>query len=122
MSGLFEFLERVKEKPGMYLGTASVTHLRLFLVGYRFARAELNIPSSDEEADFYRNFQPWLQIRLRVYTTNSWDKIILIQSANEKEAFHAFFVLLDEFRQRDKSQDIDPILVESPSKNTEKVA
>ena len=122
MGGLFEFLERVKEKPGMYIGTTSVTHLRLFLVGYRFARAELNISSSDEEIDFYRNFQPWVQKKMRVYTTNSWDKIILIQSANEKEAFHAFFVFLDEFRQRDKSQDIDPILVESSSSNIEKVA
>jgi hypothetical protein len=122
MGGLFEFLDRVKEKPGMYLGIASVTHLRLFLVGYRFARSELNITSNDEEVDFYRNFQPWLQKRLRVYTTNSWDKIILIQSANEKEAFQSFFVLLDEFCQRDKSQDIDPILVKSSSTNTEKVA
>ena len=122
MGGLFEFLDRVKEKPGMYLGTASVTHLRLFLVGYRFARAELNITSSDEEVDFYRNFQPWLQKKLRVYTTNSWDKIILIQSANEKEAFQSFFVFIDELRQRDKSQDIDPIRVESSSNATEKVA
>jgi hypothetical protein len=48
--------------------------------------------------------------------------IILIQSANEKEAFPSFFVFLDEFRQRDKSQDIDPILVESSSNATEKVA
>ena len=123
MGGLFEFLERVKEKPGMYLGTASVTHLRLFLVGYRFAAiAELNITSSDEEVDFYRNFQPWLKKRLRVYTTNSWDKIILIQSANEKEAFQSVFVFLDEFRQREPSEDIDPILVESSSNATKKFA
>ncbi len=48
--------------------------------------------------------------------------IILIQSANEKEAFPSLFAFLDEFRQRDKSQDIDPILVASSSNATEKVA
>lgn len=122
MGGLFEFLDRVKEKPGMYLGTASVTHLRLFLVGYRFARAELNISSSDEEVDFYRNFQPWLQKRLRVYTMNSWDKMLLLQSANEPEAFQLFFALLNEFRQRDSNQDPGSMSLESSSTDTEKVA
>jgi hypothetical protein len=63
MGSLFELLTKIQAKPGMYLGSASVTNLRLFLVGYRFARGELKIPSTDDEIDFYRNFQPWLQIK-----------------------------------------------------------
>ena len=123
MGSLFELLEKIQAKPGMYLGSASVTNLRLFLVGYRFARGELKIPSTDEEIDFYRNFQPWLQIQLNVRTTNSWDKIILIQSINEQEAWQSFFNLLDDFRKRDKSQDIEPMVVNVSSlENVEKVA
>lgn len=86
MSTLFDLLEKIKTKPALYLGTVSISNLRMFILGYRFARSELNITSTEIESDVYKNFQP-----------------------------------LDEFLQRDKSQDIDPILVES-SKQAEKVA
>jgi hypothetical protein len=46
----------------------------------------------------------------------------LLTCIDEKAAFDYFFQLLDEFLQRDKSQDIDPILSESSSKDIEKVA
>jgi hypothetical protein len=112
MSNLFELLDKVQTKPGMYLGSASVTSLRLFLVGYRFSRAELNVPSTEEEINFYRNFQPWLQAKLNVHTANSWDKIILIQSINEQEAWDSFFNLLVEFRQQG-SPEVDSSATES---------
>jgi hypothetical protein len=121
MSGLFELLKKIETKPGLYLGTASITHLRMFIVGYRFARSEINLPTTEAESDFYKNFQPWLQIHLQVRTVNSWDKIILLQSIDEKAAFEYFFRLLEEFCRRDRSQDIDPILVNETSQQTEKV-
>ncbi|MCU0541840.1 MAG: hypothetical protein MUE44_06565 [Oscillatoriaceae cyanobacterium Prado104] len=121
MSILFDLLEKIKTKPGLYLGTASIASLRMFVLGYRFARSELSIANTEAESDFYKNFQPWLQNRLSIRTVNAWDKIILLTCINEKAAFDYFFQLLDEFLQRDKSQDIDPLLVKS-SKDTEKVA
>jgi hypothetical protein len=122
MSNIFELLGKIEQKPGLYIGNASLTALRQFLVGYKFARQEMGILPIDEELDFYQNFQPWLQIRFHVQTVNSWDKIILFKYIDEKTAFASFFQLLVEFRQRDKSQDIDPILVESSSNAIEKVA
>ena len=122
MSTLFDLLEKIKTKPGLYLGTASITSLRMFILGYRFARSELSITNTETESEFYKKFQPWLQNRLSIRTVNGWEKIILLTCIDEKAAFDYFFQLLDEFRQRDKSQDIDPILVESSSKNSEKVA
>lgn len=122
MSTLFNLLEKIKTKPSLYLGTASITNLRMFILGYRFARSEMNITNAEAESDFYKNFQPWLQNRLSIRTVNAWDKIILLTCLDEKAAFDYFFQLLDEFIQRDKSQDIDPILVEFSSKDTEKVA
>jgi hypothetical protein len=110
MSTLFELLEKIKNKPGLYLGTASITNLRMFILGYRFARSEVGIATTGAESDFHKNFQPWLQNRLSIRTVNAWDKIILLTCIDEKAGFDYFFRLLDEFIQRDKSQDIDPIL------------
>ncbi|NJL38971.1 MAG: hypothetical protein HC899_21165 [Leptolyngbyaceae cyanobacterium SM1_4_3] len=122
MSQVFELLEKIRQTPGLYLGTASITALRHFLVGYKFARQEMGVLPTDEELDFYQEFQPWLQIYSQVRTANSWDKIILLQSIDEKVAFEYFFRLLAEFRQRDRSQDIDPILVNEAPQQTGKVA
>jgi len=122
MSSLFDLLEKIRAKPVLYIGTASISHLRMFIVGYRFARSEVGIYNTETESDFYKNFQPWLQNRLFIRTVNGWDKIILLTCIDEKAAFDYFFQLLDEFLQRDKSQDRDPILVESSSKEAKKVA
>lgn len=122
MSTLFDLLEKIKTKPGLYLGTASITKLRMFILGYRFARSEVGITHTEAESDFYKNFQPWLQNRLSIRTVNAWDKIILLTCVDEKAAFGYFFQLLDEFLQRDKSQDIEPMLAESSAKDSEKVA
>jgi hypothetical protein len=122
MSTLFELLEKIKSKPGLYLGSASITNLRMFILGYRFARTEVGITNTEAETDFYKNFQPWLQNRLSIRTVNAWDKIILLTCTDEKAGFNYFFQLLDEFIQRDKSQDMEPILDESTAQNTDKVA
>jgi hypothetical protein len=122
MDGLFTLLEKIKAKPGLYIGTASISNLRMFLSGYRFAKSEMGITSTDAESDFYKNFQPWLQTRLSIRTVNSWDKIILLKCIDDKAAFNYFFHLLEEFRQRDKNKDIDPILVDENSITTEQVA
>jgi hypothetical protein len=122
VSQIFELLEKIRQTPGLYLGTASITTLRHFLVGYKFARQETNFLPTDEELDFYQEFQPWLQSHLQVRTVNSWDKIILLQSIDEKAAFEYFFRLLAEFRQRDRSQDIDPLLDSETSHPSGKVA
>lgn len=121
MNTLFNLLEKIKTKPGLYIGTASIAHLRMFIVGYRFARSEMGITNTEAESDFYKNFQPWLQNRLSIRTVNAWDKIILLTCIDEKAAFDYFFQLLDEFLQRDKSQDMDPILSELSAKDPEKV-
>lgn len=111
MNGIFEILEKIQVKPGMYIGKASVSDLFMFLVGYKTARRELEIELEQREADFCENFQPWLQRKFEVLTTvKSWATIILLQCQDEKEAFYYFFKLLDEFEHRDKSLDIDPLV------------
>ncbi|MCF4966744.1 hypothetical protein [Nostoc sp. CMAA1605] len=97
MSTLFELLEKIKSKPGLYLGSASISNLRMFIQGYRFARSEVGITNTEAESDFYKNFQPWLQNRLSIRTVNAWDKIILLTCIDEKAGFDYFFQLLSLF-------------------------
>jgi len=105
MSGMFEILEKIRFKPGMYIGRASVSDLFMFLVGYKTARRELGIKPSVEEMEFTEHFHDWLQQRYKVRTSNSWANIILLFTRDEKDAFEQFFKLLDEFKQRNKSLD-----------------
>ena len=110
MSGIFEILEKIKVKPGMYIGKASVSDLFMFLVGYKTSIRELGIELEQIEADFCDNFQPWLQRRFGVLTVKSWASIIMLQCQDEKDGFYYFFKLLDEFEHRDKSLDVDPLV------------
>ena len=105
MSSVFEVLEKVRNKPGMYIGRPSVSDLFMFLVGYEYARSELGNALSAEDDDFYGEFQPWLQNKLGVKTVTSWAKIIMLDCQDEKAGFEYFFKLLDEFKNRNLDQD-----------------
>ncbi|NJM74390.1 MAG: hypothetical protein HC862_32525 [Scytonema sp. RU_4_4] len=101
MSPLFEMLKKIKARPGLYIGRASVSDLFMFIIGYRTAREELSIEPTETELDFYGEFQPWLQKRLKMTTSNSWARMIEFGCGNEKDGFERFFELLDEFLQRE---------------------
>ncbi len=103
MSKLFEILQKIRNKPGMYIGSTSVSDLFHFLVGFKTALRELGIAATKEEMDFYREFQPWLQKKYHVSTSNSWAKIIMLHCANEQEGFNTFYKLLEEFQNSNKN-------------------
>jgi hypothetical protein len=105
MSGVFKILEKIRTKPGMYIGRPSVSDLFMFLVGYECARSELEIETTQEDDDFYGEFQPWLQQKLGITTVSSWAKMIMVYCQDEKAGFEYFYNLLDEFKQGDKSLD-----------------
>jgi hypothetical protein len=111
MSGLFDILEKIKARPGMYIGKASVSDFFMFLAGYKTARREFGIEPTEQENEFYGEFQPWLQQRFQVLSVNSWAKIIMLYSVDEKAGFEYFFQLLDEFWQRNKSLQVDEVEV-----------
>ncbi len=92
----YELLREIEHKPGLYIGRPSITDLQMFLAGYDFARQELAIPLTAEELHF-REFQPWLQRKFDIKTSESWARIILAQTADEGTAFERFFTLLREF-------------------------
>ncbi len=102
MSDLFEVLEKIEKSPGMYLGRPSVSDLFMFILGYEFARSEMDIELTEAEAKFYEEFQPWLQKKLGVKSVTSWAKLIMLSCHDEKIGFETFYRLLAEFRQSDE--------------------
>ena len=102
MSGLFEVLQKIQKSPGMYIGRPSVSDLFMFIVGYEFARSEMDIELTEAEARFYEEFQPWLQSKLGVKSVTSWAKLIMLSCHDEKIGFESFYRFLAEFRQSDE--------------------
>jgi hypothetical protein len=94
---LYQVLQDIKTRPGMFLGNVSITRLRSFLDGYRSARADLGLPLTEQEKAFNR-FQAWIEQRFKVTSCQGWDRIILFHSADEREALATFFDLFDQFQ------------------------
>lgn len=109
MSEVYEILAKIKAKPGMYIGRPSVSDLFMFLVGYECSRSELGIENTEDEEDFYGEFQPWLQKKLGITTVSSWAKMIMLYCHDERAGFEKFFNLLDEFKQRNHNLDANEV-------------
>ncbi|MCC5667259.1 hypothetical protein LC653_26070 [Nostoc sp. CHAB 5784] len=101
-----EILGAIKKRPGMYLGTSSITRLDMLLRGYSFARREVGVPPTEPEREF-EGFQSWVQEKYGINSGQSWSKIILFYSVDEDEALQKFFELFEEYLNRNKSLEVD---------------
>jgi hypothetical protein len=99
--GIYEIIEKIRVRPGMYIGRSSVSVLFDFLVGYKTARRELGIKLTDKEADFCEHFHEFVEKRYNLHTSNSWAKIIMLYCHDEKAGLEIFFKLFDEFKNND---------------------
>jgi hypothetical protein len=95
---LYQVLQDIKIRPGLFLGNSSITRLRAFLDGYGSARADLGLPLTEQEKAF-NGFQAWIQTRFESTTTQGWDRIILSHTADEQDALDRFFELFEQFQQ-----------------------
>jgi hypothetical protein len=105
MSQLYDILAEIKNQPTKYLRQTSLPHLFMFLNGYKIAKRDLRISITLQEQEFYRDFQPWIQKKLKVKTVNSWANIIQLFCINDREAFNYFFELLAKFNQGEKPSE-----------------
>jgi hypothetical protein len=99
MHDLYTVIEKIKKAPAMYLGRKSIICLQAFLSGYSVAQYELGGQSTQQEQDF-REFPEWIRQRFNVETSQSWANIILFYSEDESQALDQFFILFDEFINR----------------------
>ncbi|MEH1810276.1 hypothetical protein [Nostoc sp.] len=96
-----EILAAIKKRPGMYLGTSSITRLDMLLRGNSFARREVGVPPTEPEREF-EGFQSWVEEKYGINSGQSWSKIILFYSVDEDEALQKFFELFEEYLNKSK--------------------
>ncbi|MDF5719732.1 MAG: hypothetical protein PUP91_04415 [Rhizonema sp. PD37] len=109
MSNFYELIQKMKKRASMYLGKPAITNLRSCLAGYILARLELGISQTEQEKNF-TEFQGWIQKKFNITSSQSWDKVILFYSEDERTELERFFELFEEFVSPDnktklKSQD-----------------
>lgn len=97
-----DLLQKIKQRPALYLGQNSIHSLQAFLDGYYFARRELDIPLTDQEIEF-QNFLQWIRQRFNVETGQPWSSIVLFHASDERSAVNRFFELFDEFQRSQQS-------------------
>jgi len=93
---IFELLDKIKERPSLYLSGDSINHLKAFLDGYYFCKHSFELSNSLQDQNWL-TFQQWIEERYSISTSQSWAQIILFFSNDECEALKNFFELLEEF-------------------------
>lgn len=92
----FDLLNKIRERPGVYILEPSLTRLRYLIDGYMICSFKYH-----NEVNFLGNFQEFVEKRyfndISVYC-NHWSDIILFCTATERDAFYTFFELLDEYK------------------------
>ncbi len=101
-----EILKGIKKRPGMFLGTNSITRLDMVLRGTSQARREVGIPPTDPESKF-EDFKSWIEEEYKIDSGQSWAKIILFRSMDEHEALERFFELFEEYLNWNKSSEVN---------------
>jgi len=98
---IYDLLAHIHRRPGMYIVEPSIYRLQAFLTGYDAALGYVGLILQDE-IGFHR-FHDWVARRLGFFeSTSGWADMIRAKSADDKEAFAQFFVLLEEFRNEGK--------------------
>ncbi len=111
MIDLYDLIRNIQKRPAMYLGQPSITNFQSFLAGYLFARHQLGKPDTEQEKHFAK-FEPWIQQKFKITSSQSWDKIILFFSQDEHQALERFFELFNEFSQLDDKLEL-PVVNDS---------
>lgn len=95
MDFIWNMYQKIKEKPGLYIGKPSLTLLNAFMNGYMIGQYEIN--GDDEILDDHG----LLEYVERYYSVSRTAKgvccLVCENSESEEEAFYKFFELLKEF-------------------------
>lgn len=93
---LYMIINKVKEKPGLYIGEPSLSKLYIFILGYIQCMRERD----KDSPEFLSYFQNYIEVQYKINKTlifRHWSDIILFFNANEEEAFFEFYVKMEEY-------------------------
>ena len=91
-------LKKIKQRPGMYIGSRSIIKLKAFLDGYYFRGIESTL-EQEEQMSFWKLFQSWIANKYGITSSHSWARIILFFPNDERDAFETFFQDLEDFKE-----------------------
>jgi hypothetical protein len=101
---IYEWLDRIQARPGMYLAQPSFDSLAAFIHGYEAALMSNHI--LEENAPAFAGFAEFVRLQLCTSETPtntgfgspSWEAAISTMAINDQERFNLFFRLLHKFR------------------------
>jgi hypothetical protein len=97
-----ELLDKVLERPPLYVGRESVALTKAFIDGYGFATYEAGVTDKDP---LYDGFQNWIAERFRIKTAHDWASIISFMGSSEAKAFELAKELWKEYKAEMKKSD-----------------
>lgn len=96
---LFQLIDTVRRRPGMFVEDGSLVALDAFLRGFHFARVDAGV-ATDADRRFVEGFQPWLQRRHGSDAASTWvEPVRVLADGSGRAPLQRFFELVDDFRQ-----------------------
>jgi hypothetical protein len=93
---IYDILNAIRKKPGIYIATPSINRLDAFIVGYTAGLGRAGVGLRDK--DHFHRFHDWIAQRLGFGgSASGWCNMIRERSTSEADAFDRFYLLLDEF-------------------------
>lgn len=84
---VIDLLLKIKERPGAYLGTNSLSNLRLFMEGYIYA---LDSETELKNVGYiYYKFNEWLNKKYNITDSIFWEKSLT--NVSDSDAFDMFY-------------------------------
>jgi len=105
---IYEFFEKIRERPTLYVGKKSLTRIQMYFYGYLHALDWQDIDFDQRKFGPY-NFHDWVAKKLGWYeSTSGWlDMILKEVDGDEEKAVDVFFALLEEFKLEKEDLDKD---------------
>jgi hypothetical protein len=91
---LYDILDKMRERPAMYLGSSSITKLESYINGFF-----QGLNGETQEKPSFDGFNDFIDNYYQNFDVAGWrNKILANHYGNEEEAILKFYELLDEFR------------------------
>lgn len=101
---IYDLLDRLRQRTGLYLGVKSISRLSAFLDGYVLAFDDARLVLEMGDPSFAR-FSEWVaQHYDQPDSVASWNDLILWEVDDEEIAVDEFFKLLDKFRAEESEE------------------
>lgn len=99
VNNVFELIELIKKRPGLYIGNNNITSMQNFIDGYDFACLVNDIEHNNVYPLFWY-FHEWAMEKYNWgESTAGWKHIILQENNNDEiKALSVFFEEIDEFK------------------------